>query len=42
LVANALLFTHALQVHVSLFPADAGVRFRYALSAELNRRLRSI
>ena len=35
-------FTHPLQVHVFLFPALAGVRFKYAESAELNRKLRSM
>jgi hypothetical protein len=31
-----LLFTHPLQVQVLRFPATLGVRFKYALSAELN------
>jgi hypothetical protein len=41
-VPNVLLFTHPAQVHVFLLPADAGVRLRYAESAELNRSERSI
>jgi hypothetical protein len=36
------LLTHALHVHVRRFPALAGVLFRYAESAELNRSERLI
>jgi len=39
---KVVLFTHPLQVQVLRLPADAGVLFKYAESAELNRRLRSI
>jgi|LakMenE01Jun11ns_1017448.scaffolds.fasta_scaffold6555188_1 hypothetical protein len=39
---NPLRFTHPLQVHVFLFPALAGVLLKYAESAELNRKLRSM
>jgi hypothetical protein len=37
-----LRFTHPAQVHVLRLPADAGVRLRYAESAELNLRLLEI
>ncbi|NBW20100.1 MAG: hypothetical protein EBR82_70230 [Caulobacteraceae bacterium] len=39
---NAVLLTHPLQVQVFLFPALAGVLLKYAESAELNRKLRSM
>jgi hypothetical protein len=42
MLPNALRFTHPAQVQVRLLPADAGVRDKYAESAELNRKDREI
>ena len=41
-VPATAFFTHPDQVHVLRLPADDGVLFRYALSALLKRKLRSI